>query len=206
LRRRPRDAGGSATRIASDAARRLSHVPSNLLSPTALIGKLGLVSEEAERIVYEESVRSLAQQRELLDGLRNRAGTLLAAASIATAFLSSQALRPAEGMQPQLGSLAWTAIVLFCGVVLLALATLIPWQWTFAHHPHALIGVHIESPDPPKGWQPSTISQIYREISYWNGVHYDQNGRKLKVMFGMFAVACAGLAAEIVIWLILLAR
>jgi len=164
------------------------------------------VSEEAERIVYEESVRTLSQQRELLDGLRSRAGTLLGAGSIATAFLSAQALRPAAGMQPELDSLAWTAIVLFCVVVLLALAILIPWHWTFAHHPHALIGVHIESEDAPTDWRPSTVSQIYRDISYWNGVHYDRNGRKLKVMLAVFAIACTALAAEIVIWLILLAR
>jgi hypothetical protein len=161
------------------------------------------VSEEAERIVYDEAVRSLAQQRELLDGLRSRAGTLLGAASIATAFLSSQALRPAHAT---LGGLAWTAIVLFCVVVLLALAILIPWRWTFAHHPHALIGVHLESPDPPKGWRPSTVSEIYRDIAYWNGVHYDSNGRKLKVMLAVFALSCGALAGEIVIWLILLAR
>jgi hypothetical protein len=102
--------------------------------------------------------------------------------------------------------LAWTGIILFCGVVLLTLAILIPWHWTFAHHPHALIGVHLESPDAPRAWQPSTVSQIYRDISYWNGVHYDQNGRKLKLMLAVFAVACSALAAEVVIWLILLAR
>jgi hypothetical protein len=64
------------------------------------------VSEEAERIVYEESVRALMQQKEVLDGLRARAGTLLGAVSIATAFLSSQALDV-----PELDGLAWTAIV-----------------------------------------------------------------------------------------------
>ena len=77
------------------------------------------MSEEAERIVYEESVRALAQQREVLDALRARAGTLLGAASIATAFLSPTAL-PSE-----LDGLAWTAIILFCIVVLLTLYVLI---------------------------------------------------------------------------------
>jgi hypothetical protein len=42
--------------------------------------------------------------------------------------------------------------------------------------------------------------------SYWNGVHYDKNGAKLDAMFVLFAIACFALAAEIVIWLILLAR
>jgi hypothetical protein len=139
----------------------------------------------------------------VLDGLRARAGTLLAAVSIATAFLSSQALDT-----PKLDSLAWSAIVLFCLVVLLSLAVLvpIPWGWTFAHHPHLLIGIHLDSERPPPGWKPSTPSEIYRNISYWNGVHYDKNGTKLNVMFVLFTVACLALAGEIVIWLILLAR
>jgi hypothetical protein len=161
------------------------------------------VSEEAERIVYEESVRTLSQQKEVLDGLRARAGTLLAAVSIATAFLSSQALDTSD-----LDSLAWSAIVLFCLVVLLSISVFatIPWGWTFAHHPHLLIGIHLDSERPPPGWRPSTPAEIYRNISYWNGVHYNENVRKLAVMFVLFTVACVALAAEIVIWLILLAR
>ena len=158
------------------------------------------MSVEAERIVYEESVRALSQQRDVLDALRVRSGTLLGAASIATAFLSGQVL-PAP-----LDWLAWTAIILFCLVVLLTLCVLIPWAWTFAHHPHALIGIHLEADAPAESWRPSTVSEIHRNISYWNGVHYDDNGRKLHIMFWLFALAGAALAAEIVVWLILLAR
>ena len=160
------------------------------------------MSEEAERLVYEESVRTLEQQRDLLDGLRNRSGTLLAAASVATAFLSAQALVPRQ----DLDTVAWSAIVLFCAVVLLTVAVLIPWRWTFAHHPHALIGVHLEWENPPRDWRPSSLHEIYRDLSYWNGVHYEENGRKLQVMFAVFALASLALAAEIILWLILLAR
>jgi hypothetical protein len=161
------------------------------------------VSEAAERIVYEESLRTLTQQKEVFDGLRARAGTLLGAVSIATAFLSSQALE-----RPELDALTWSAIVLFCLVVVLALVILVPIPWvaTFAHHPHLLIGIHLESERPSPDWKPSTPSEIYRNLSYWNGVHYDRNGRKLALMSAFFSVSCLALAAEIVIWLILLAR
>jgi hypothetical protein len=173
------------------------------------------MGEEAERIVYEESVRTLAQQRELLEGLRKRAGTLLGAASISTAFLSAQALlqhqivdvvRGQAVSRPELDWLAWSAIILFCAVILLALAVLIPWRWTFAHHPHLLIGVHLEWENPPEDWRPSTVSEIYRDISYWNGIHYDENGRKLQLLLAFFVLASIALAAELVLWLILLAR
>jgi hypothetical protein len=45
-----------------------------------------------ERIVYDESVRALSYQDEVLSGLRTRAGTLLAAAALVTAFLAPAAL------------------------------------------------------------------------------------------------------------------
>lgn len=43
-----------------------------------------------ERFVYEEGVRILVSQENTLVGLRRRAGTLLAAASLVTAFLPLQ--------------------------------------------------------------------------------------------------------------------
>jgi hypothetical protein len=61
-----------------------------------------------------------------------------------------------------------------------------------------LIALHLE-PGPP-----SSIEELYRNLSYWNGVHYKENGRKLQVMLGLFALACVALAAEMVLWLVLL--
>jgi hypothetical protein len=44
------------------------------------------------RIAYEEAVRALSQQHEMIDSLRTRAGLLLPAAAITTSFLGAQAL------------------------------------------------------------------------------------------------------------------
>ena len=44
---------------------------------------------ETERIVYEESVRTVDAQRELVEGVRARAATLLATAFVATAFFGA---------------------------------------------------------------------------------------------------------------------
>ena len=165
------------------------------------------MSEQTERVVYEESVRTINGQRDLLDGLRTRAGTLLAAASLATAFLSAPALSRHQIVEivhgqvlahARLTPLSWVAIGLFCGVVGLTLVILIPWRWTFAHDPHKLIAVHLD-PGPP-----SDLEELYRNLSYWNGAHFNQNGWKLEAMFGLFALACASLAAEMVIWLLIL--
>jgi hypothetical protein len=59
-------------------------------------------------LAYQEARRAITQQQAVLDGLRGRAGTLLAVAVIVTSFLGSIAL-PADGLI----GLGWFAIVLF---------------------------------------------------------------------------------------------
>src|SRR4051794_20547962 len=96
--------------------------------------------ELVERVLYEESVRTIDGQRELLEGVRARAGTLLATAFVATAFFGVQALdhRP-------LGALEWGATGLFLVVVVSTLIVLTPWRLQLTHHPHSLIEYHLET-------------------------------------------------------------
>jgi hypothetical protein len=151
------------------------------------------VSEQTARVVYDESVRTVDSQRELLEGLRARAGTLLASAFVATAFFGGKALA-----RPELPPLAWIAIVLFGAVVLTTLAVLVPWRWTFAHDPHELIAYYLD-PEPPPA-----VEELYRNLAAWNGVHNLKNGIKLRLMFGAFGIACVALAVEVAIWLVIL--
>jgi hypothetical protein len=51
---------------------------------------------------------------------------------------------------------------------------------------------------------PSICAQVYRDLAYWNGVNFDSNGRKLEILLGIFAITCASLVAEVVVWLIAL--
>jgi hypothetical protein len=150
------------------------------------------VSEQIERVLYEESVRTLDGQRELLEGVRARAGTLLATAFVATAFFG-QALdrRP-------LGALEWSAIGLFLIVIVSTLIVLTPWRLRLTHHPHRLIAYHLETAPV------SLLGDVYRDLAYWNGVNYDENGRKLETLLAVFGIACASLVAEVVMWLIVL--
>ena len=48
---------------------------------------------EFERVAYEAGLRSLDKQEQLVEELRTRAGTLLAASSVAASFLGQQAFR-----------------------------------------------------------------------------------------------------------------
>jgi hypothetical protein len=149
------------------------------------------VSGHIERVLYEESVRTVDGQRELLEGVRSRAGTLLATAFVATAFFGAQALD-----RHPVGGLEWGAIGLFLVVVVSTLIVLTPWRLQFTHHPHSLIAYHLET-EPA-----STLVEVYADLAYWNGVNYDENGRKLEVLLVVFGVACASLVAEVVLWLV----
>jgi hypothetical protein len=83
-------------------------------------------------------------------------------------------------------------------VVVSTLIVLTPWRLQFMHHPHALIAYHLETAPV------STLAELYRDLAFWNGVHYDENGRKLEALLGVFGAACASLVAEVVVWLVVL--
>jgi hypothetical protein len=125
--------------------------------------------------------------------VRARAGTLLATAFVATAFFGAQALdhRP-------LGVLEWGAIGLFLVVVVSTLIVLTPWRLQLTHHPRSLIEYHLETAPV------SPLADVYLDLAYWNGVNYDENGRKLETLLVIFGIACASLVAEVVVWLIVL--
>jgi hypothetical protein len=149
------------------------------------------VAEQVERVLYEESVRTIDGQRELLEGVRTRAGTLLATAFVATAFFGAQALD-----RRSVGTFDWGAIALFLVVVVSTLIVLTPWRLRLTHHPHSLIAYHLETVPV------SELSDVYRDLAYWNGVNYDENGRKIETLLVVFGIACASLVAEVVVWLI----
>src|SRR5262245_61945265 len=96
-----------------------------------------------ERIVFEESARLLASQEASLDGLRGRAGTLIAAASLATAFLAPPALEVFDPITRttvhQLDTFAWLATASFVLVLITTLLVLWPYSWIWGHSAHALM-------------------------------------------------------------------
>jgi hypothetical protein len=159
-----------------------------------------------ERIVYNESVKRLASQESVLSGLRARAGTLLGAASLVTAFLAPQALRVersaagASAKAAMFDTLAWVATGAFVGVVLCAMAVLLPYKWIFGHSAHELMD-HLLDPEPPNG-----EARLYRHLAYYNDVHHTANATKLGRLFFIFALGCVLLAAEIGLWLFAIVR
>lgn len=146
---------------------------------------------ETYRLIYDEAVRAIANQRDAVDELRARAGTLLAAVNIATAFLAGSSL--AHG---NLSPYALGAVACFVVAVLLCIAVLWPSEgWVFANSPGALIRDYAE-PSPP-----ATLSETHRDVALWTQRHIDENEPRLRRRYWRFGIACAYLAVEIVLWL-----
>jgi hypothetical protein len=154
------------------------------------------VAETSAGIVFEESVRAITQQEAALDGSRARTGTLLAAASITTAFIGGEAL----AREAELVLSAWAAIISFCVVGALAIAILWPWTWRFSHDASVLIEDHLEVP------QRSQAEQLQLFLARTNDGNWDANQRKLERLFWCFRVGSLCLAAEVILWIVVLAR
>jgi hypothetical protein len=159
-----------------------------------------------EEAIYDDSFRTITEQAKVLDGVRTRAGTLVAVANVATAFLGGLAL---SGGDPQglgadaatLGALEWIAIACFIASFALAVGILMPSRnWVFFHDPRSLLGVYVD-PGPPVA-----LSEFRRSIAYYNGVHYEANARRLRKLGGLLWSASLLLAAEIVLWIVVLAN
>jgi hypothetical protein len=164
------------------------------------------MNERTEQIVYEESLRDLSQQHAVLDNLRARTGTLLTAASLVTAFLGARAFEETKidafghaYTQSNIGVLGWAATGCFLGVLVLCLFLLapIPTKWFFSHDVHQLMDLLLDREEP------ASAAELYRHLSYWNGVNSRTNGRKLNWMYVLFALGSALLAAETVLLVIL---
>jgi hypothetical protein len=146
------------------------------------------VSEAAESIIYQEALRGIDRQQVVIDGLRNRSGTLFAAASLVTAFLGGQALTG----RPELDALAWLAIAAFVVLFGLVLVILWPWKFRFTLSPPILIEDHLGKSVPE-------LQKYLAEI--WDK-NYIFNSKTLARLHVVFRIACLALSVEVIAWLL----
>jgi hypothetical protein len=159
------------------------------------------------KAIFEESARGLGQQEHALEAIRSRAGTLLTAASLITAFLGGQGLGAHQVVvrisgeavtHPEITRLGWGAVGCFIGVLLVAFVLLLPWRWVFTHDVHKLLDdFDVPTPKPPE-------HDLYYHLAYWNHVNAHGNAKKLELMFGFFGLGCALLAAEAILWILVI--
>jgi hypothetical protein len=161
------------------------------------------VDPVTERVVFEESARMLSNQDAVLTGLRARAGTLLAAAALVTAFLAPAALEMREERSQSVVRVFdwWASLATgsFVGVVGAALVVLWPYRWIFGHSAHDLMD-HLLDANPP-----ADEATVFRHLAYYNDVNHTSNVDRLKRLFFAFEIGCVLLGAEIALWLMALA-
>jgi len=146
-------------------------------------------------LAFSESVRDLEHQERSVDELRSRAGTLLAASSIATSFLAAAALPKDKPWDWPV----WVALAAFAIGIGLCIWVLWPRDdWVFVNDASKVIGGYVEG-DPP-----ASIAEIHKGLAQDNNRHSNENAEKLKLLYRGFASAAFLLFVQVIAWLIVL--
>jgi hypothetical protein len=153
--------------------------------------------DRAYQLAFEEAKRGLTNQAGALDALRGRAGTLLAVASLATAFLGGLVFQDSTppGWAPRVGIFAFIAVVLLSLVLLLPLP-----GWRFTVRAQAIVGDFIEADSP------ASLADTHRELALRFSQYADGNQKRLNILYGIFAAASTLLAVEVGAWLFALTK
>lgn len=146
-------------------------------------------------LAYQEGVRATAQQEAALNGLRTRAGALLGAANIATAFLAGVALK-----DQKLVAESWVATLCFVTVAILTVSVLLPRkEWVFELDSRMLVDEWIDQ-------QNLDLNEMHRHLARFLRSHYEANKAKMDRLFLQYVFAGLFLTLEIVAWLVDLGR
>lgn len=146
------------------------------------------------KVAYDEGVRALSQQQNLIDSIRTRAGLLLSAGAVTTSFLGAQAL---NGGRPTAAT--WLALACFVGLSSAALAILWPHRWEFGANPENVIESYIETGEP------SSVAEIHRDLSIHMHGSYTVNLAGQKQLAARLRLAGTFLTTEVILWVIDLA-
>jgi hypothetical protein len=147
------------------------------------------VAESIEQLSFELTANALAEQERALSGLRARAGTVLAAASIAGSFLGA---KTGHGSLGGLGVLAMISFALCVGSVIWVL---LPHALVFAFRGEALL-----AESDHRGVQ--DVMEAYRSAGIWIEPHLQANRDKIAWLSNWLAVSCVLLAVEVILWTI----
>jgi hypothetical protein len=145
------------------------------------------VAESIEQFSFELTASALAEQERALTGLRARAGTVLAAASIAGSFFGAKTSHGSLGVW---GVIAMIAFALCVGS---AVWVLLPHAFVFAFRGETLL-----AESDHRGV--SNISEAYRTAGIWIEPHLEVNRSKISGLSNWLAASCALLAAEVILW------
>lgn len=157
-----------------------------------------VTDETPYRLAYEEALYATTDQAGVLDGLRARAGTILAAAAIVTSFLGGQALATDRiAARPPVGFFAWLAISAFILSALCTLWVLMPFGGRIslsAREILAIVEARLTTNDPV------SVAETYQELALRHEINYEENAQKMKPLFWAFRGAVFFLTVEVGFW------
>ncbi|MEX2547749.1 MAG: hypothetical protein WD830_08165 [Chloroflexota bacterium] len=149
---------------------------------------------EHYRLAYDLALKALDQQQETLDGLRERASTLLAAAAIVTSFLGGAALP--SGQKAALGIPGWIAVVLFGLTVVTTLNIIRPRSgWRFLPNAKEVVGSYVRS-EPT-----ASIAQTHYGLAVEMEKAQIENRKQLNGMFDGLTWAVILIGLTIIAWI-----
>jgi hypothetical protein len=148
--------------------------------------------EMTARLAYEETVRRITGQMQVLDGLRTRAGTLFGAASLATSFLSSVEAKN-EGLH--LGVPGWIAVCLFAAITLVTMAMFVSvasLSFTIQRKENEDLLARTPTDASP--------ADTYRDFARRLERNFEANSHQMKWYFGGMFVLCSLVGTELILW------
>jgi hypothetical protein len=142
-------------------------------------------------LAYEESVRAVVQQQDVLNSLHTRAGLVLSAAAITSSLFAAQVL--GDGSPT---CLTWSALGAFAIVGCAALYVLWPRNgWRFSNSVPGLLSEWVDKSN-------ASINEMRRDVAEFNQGAYSDNQKMLGRLHIGFQIASAALGIEVVLWLI----
>jgi hypothetical protein len=152
------------------------------------------LADSVSQLAYSEAVRAVDDQAKVLDNLRGRAGTLIAAASLVTSFLGGQVLaKPTltngSLVRAHIDAAGWIALGAFVLLACLMLVILLPYNWRLVMSPAVIL-------------QGANFEETRVELAGYHENNYDENAKKLRPLFRVFILGCLALVVETVAWIV----
>jgi hypothetical protein len=146
------------------------------------------VEETLERLAFDLSVRALERQERVVEELRARTGTLLAAGAFVASLLGIRGS----------GFLAVAGAVSAIATICVGVSILLPNRQLEFTISGTAVSEHFMRVD-------LGIREAYRALAYWNDSVWDMNERIIARLTTRFEVACACLVFAIALWSLSLA-
>lgn len=145
---------------------------------------VSIVPASVAELAYDLSRASLGEQEKRLADLRSRAGTLLAAASIAGSFLASS--------RGELDTMAILASAAYVGCVATAVYVLLPHELVLEFRGSLVARVADEVG--------GELADALAAVTEWLEDFHDANASTLATLGRWYTASCAALGGEVLMW------